>query len=337
MVDVVRSRAAWVWGLGVMGLAVSGGCDRLPWSSRSSEVDASGPTTAQSAVTPPKPAVPPEQIIASVDGAPISTTDVELRIQELKALLAGAGQSWTPLTSEQVRDVAEELVNTELMSQDAAKRGLQRNVSAQQRWEYIRRGFLAQEWLRARQEQLDVTAEEVQRYYDDNKLGFREPARIRVRQLVVASEDQAKRALAQLHGGTVSFEELAQQISQVPTAASGGTLDSWVMRADDKQAMYGSEPDAAAAGVISLDPLLEAAAFAIDAVGNYSSYVHGPDGRYHIFQLVERRDAAQRPIAEVWDSIKAFLVARKLEQALEDLKQQATIQWSEERLGEVTQ
>lgn len=336
MGDGLTVRAGVVITLGAALVCGVGGCDKLPWPSQN-QVDASGPTTAQSAITPSKPVVPPEQVIATVDGVPISKTDVELRIQELKTLLEGAGQSWAPLTSEQVRNVAEELVNTELMAQDAAKRGLERTVSVQQRWEYIRRGFLAQEWLRSRQDQLEVSTEEVQRYYDDNKLGFREPARIRLRQLVVASEDQAKRALTQLHGGAVSFEELAQQISTAPTAAQGGMMASWVMRADDKQAMYGSESDAAAAGVISLDPLLEAAAFAIDAVGNYSSYVHGPDDRYHIFQLVERQDAAQRPIAEVWDSIKAFLIARKLEQALEDLKQSAMIQWSTERLSEVAQ
>lgn len=311
------------------------GCEQLPWSSRN-RVDASGPTTPEAAIMPVRPPVPADQIIADVNGAAISKTDVELRLQELKILVANAGQTWTPLSQDQLKGVAEELVNTELMAQDMTARGRDRSLEVQQRWEYLRRGFFAQEWLRWQQEQLSVTGEEVQAYYDQNKMGFREPERRKLRQLVVASEDQASRALAQLHGGATTFEELAQQISVAPTASAGGLLAPWVMRADDKQFAFGSEQEAQDSGVVSLDPALEKIAFAIDQVDHVSSYALGADGRYHIFQLVEQGEARERPITDVWDDIKSFLLAQKLQQALEGLKQPAKIQWFTERLDSVT-
>ena len=117
MGDGLTLRARVVMVLGAALVCGVGGCDKLPWSS-SNQVDASGPTTAQSAITPSKPVVPPEQVIAHVDGVPISKTDVELRIQELKTLLEGAGQSWTPLSAEQLHAVAEELVNTWINHQE---------------------------------------------------------------------------------------------------------------------------------------------------------------------------------------------------------------------------
>jgi len=315
--------------------AVLSGCDQLPWSSKT-DVDAGGPTTAQSGIAPVRAPILPSEVVAKVNDVSISRNDIELRLQELKALVESVGETWTPLSDEQLQDVSEELVNTELMAQDAVERGLDRSVDVQRRWEYLRRGFFAQEWLRRQQEQLNVSAEDVQAYYEQNQLGFREPGRIRLRQLVVGSEDQAKRALTQLHSGAVRFEDLAQQISMAPTAGQGGRLEPWIMRADDKVFLYGSDQDAEADGVISLDPALEAAAFAIDQVNNYSSYVKGADGRFHIFQLIERQDEIQQAISDVWDNIKTFLQAQKLQEALEQLKQSATIQRSPERLAGVS-
>jgi parvulin-like peptidyl-prolyl isomerase len=154
---------------------------------------------------------------------------------------------------------------------------------------------------------------------------------------MVATEDQAKRALTQLHSGTVDFQSLAQQISLGPTAQQGGLLTQWVMRANEKAIQYGSEEEAQAAGVISLDPVLEGAAFAIGDVQQVSGYVKGPDSRYHIFQLVERQPARERPIAEVWDQIQNYLLEQQRREAVDALGKKAVIERFAERLSEVTQ
>src|SRR3989338_2035237 len=248
------------------------------------------------------------------------------------------------------------------MSQDAVARGLDRSLDTQRRWEYLRRGFFAQEWLRWNRDRLTVSPEEVEQYYEQNQAGFRIPARLKLRQLVVASEEQAKRALAQLLDGTADFSNLAQQISLGSSAAQGGglaaggvrgdgkkyicvgsrggeggVLATWVMRENEKMYLYGSETDAAAAGVTSLDPILEAAAFAIDQVNGLSGIVKGADNRYHLFQLAERQEEHQQDKTEVWDQIKNFLTVQKLQASIDELQKKAAIERFTDRMEGVTQ
>lgn len=320
--------------LGLAHVLSAAGCDRLPWSSTDEKAPAvaSAASTAASPAVPTKPAVLPSDIMANVNNTSITKADVELRVKELQALVEGTGGAWTPLSREQMDAILDELISTELMSQDAVARGLDRSLEVQQRWEYLRRGFFAQAWLQWHQTRIEPTAADIEKYYEDNKLGFREPAQLQLRQLVVSSEDQAKQALAQLLNGTADFGNLAQQISLGPTAAQSGLLPGSVMRANDKALFFAAEADAAAAGVTSLDPVLEAAAFAIDKVNGFSNYVTGADGRYHIFQLVTRQEERQREKSDVWDAIKNFLQTQQLQQAVEALRGKASIERFTERL-----
>ena len=182
-----------------------------------------------------------------------------------------------------------------------------------------------------------MTPAEVSAYYEQNQLGFRDPERRRLRQLVVSSEEQAKQALAQLHGGAVEFEDLARRTSLGPTASDGGLVKGSVMRANDKAFVFASDAEAEAAGVTNLDPALEAAAFAIDQANGLSSYVKASDGRYHIFQLVERTAPRQRPLSEVSDDIKNFLIVQKLQQTINDLETKAAVERFTDRLEGVAQ
>jgi len=316
------------------------GCDNLPWSkTKGDAVATAGPTTAQSGLTPAKPVVLPTEIMANVNQVPISKADLELRLQELKAQTLAGGGEWRQLSADELQVILTEQVNWELMSQDAVARGLDRSLDVQRRWEYLRRGFFAQEWLRWDEKQVTPTAAHIEQFYEQNKgsPGIKMPARIRVRQLVVASEDQVKQAVSQLHAGTVAFEDLAKQISLGPTASEGGLVQEWVMRANDKGLYYASEEEAAAEDVISLDPVLEAAAFAIDAVGHLSNYVKGADSRYHIFQLVEHQPERIKDISEVWDQIHAVLLQQNLSAAIEALRKQAAVEEFADRLEGVAQ
>ena len=328
-------------GLLIAGLIAAGGCDQLSqlWTSFKPKGDKppAAVPTAQQAVVPAKLVVPPSDIVATVNGVAISKSDVQMRVQALKTLIRNAGQEWKPLKVEQLDAVLTDLVNTELTSQEAIARGLDRPMEVQRRWEFMRRDFFAQEWLRWHQEHAEVGSADVNQYYEEHKIGFRQPERRRLRQLTVASEEQAKQALARLLGESTEFTSLAQQISIAPSAKDGGLLPGWVMRANEKAFVYPSETEAKNAGVMSLDPTLEAAAFAIDQTQGLSNYVKGSDNRYHIFQLTERQEARQRPLAEVYDMIKNYLLVQKLQQSVDALNKKAKIERFPERLESVTQ
>lgn len=320
-------------------LATGAGCEKLAglFGGQKPPPPSAGASATGQAATPARPTVLPGDVLATVNGTPVSTADLERRIEEFKALTANMGQPWTALAPPQLEAGLDELINNELMSQDAVARGLDRSLDAQRRWEYNRREFFAQEWLRWNKDRLDVGAEDVERFYEQNKQGFREPEWRRLRQLTVASEDQAKQALAQLHGGAIDFSALAKQISLAPTASDGGLLPRRVMRAAEKAFSFPNEADAESAGVASLDPTLEAAAFAIDQVHGLSNYVKGPDGQFHLFQLAERQAERQRPLTEVWDQVKNYLMIQKLQQAVEELRAKAKVEKFPERLETVSQ
>ena len=337
--DVMRAKGEGRRAKGLAAVAVAAvlaaGCDKLPLPGLKKPAQAS-PPTAQSALAPERPVVAPADVVATVNGVDLSRQDAEFRVQELKAMLSGAGHPWTPLTDEQLKGVLDELVNNELMSQDAVARGLDRSNDTRRRWEFLRRGFFVQEWARAKQDQLQVGSAEVEKYYEQNKPGFVVPERRKLRQNSVASEEQAKSTLARLLEGQ-DFAALAKEMSLSPTAPQGGVITGWVMRANEKAFLYRTDADAAAAQVSSLDPSLEAAAFAIDRVGGLSSYVKGPDNRYHIFQLAEREERKTRALNEVYDQVKNFLLFQKAQQELETLKSRAKVVTFPERLTTVTQ
>lgn len=320
------------------------GCEKITslLGGRGADKDAATATAAPTAgppglAVPQRPHVLPTDTLATVNGSPISRHDLQLRIRELKALQEGYGQTWTSLTNEQLEALLDELINNELMSQDAVARGLDRSTETQRRWSALHRGFFVQEWLRWSQEREDATAEEVERFYEQYKQGFREPEWRKLRQIVVAAEEQAKLALSQLLSGAAEFSTLAKQISVGPHAADGGLLPNRVMREQDRAFLYASEAEASADGVTSLSPALEAAAFAVDQVNGLSSYVKGPDSRYHLFQLIERHEERQRPLTEVWDQIKNALLVQKLQQAVDALEAKAKIERFTERLELVEQ
>ena len=144
---------------------------------------------------------------------------------------------------------------------------------------------------------------------------------MKLRQLIVSSEDQAKATLVKLLEG-LDFLTVAQQVSIRPEAAQPPLADKWVMHSAEKAA-FAPNDDA----IRDLrDPVLEQAAFAIDKAGGTSSYVKGADGNFHIFQLIERKAGRQRPLLEVSDSIKNFLQLQKLNEATEQLKSKGKIE-----------
>lgn len=325
--------------IGVLVLLLAG-CDQMPWSSSKST---DGPTplanaSSPSAPLPSKPAVSPADVVANVNNSVISKRDVELAIQEMKANAAAFGQPWTALSAQEQPDkfdlpeLLDLLILAELRTQDAIARGLDRDSGVQERFANRYRNFFAQEWVASQLERAAVTDEEIKQFYQANQLGFREPEQIRLRQLMVTSEDQAKAALVKLLEG-LDFSTLAQQVSVQPEAAGNPLSQQWVMRSAEKAAFAPTNPQ-----VRDLrDPALEQAAFAISTSGGLSSIVKGPDGHFHIFQLIERKEGRQRPFSEVSDNIRSFLQVQRLTKMTEELKTKAKIDRFPDRLAGIKQ
>lgn len=258
---------------------------------------------------PPAPAVPAEtvapeaRVVATVDGDPITLAEFEERFSR-------AVTKPEPGVEKEVReDFLNRLIERKMMLREAQRRRIK--IGPQEigkRIEELRAengkdvketlsdlGIDFEKWkadvwedmmierLLARDvhRRVSVSASEVRRYYQANPQEFEKPEQVRVRQIVTATEDDAKKALALLQAGT-DFAAVARKISTAPEAENGGDLGYFAM--GDMPAEFNV--------VFGLQK------------GAYSGIVKSPYG-FHIFKLENKRKAgkigledASREIAE---------------------------------------
>lgn len=69
---------------------------------------------------------------------------------------------------------------------------------------------------------ISISDEEVEQYYEKNPKEFEEPARVKIRQIVLSSERDARRVHNRVTSG--NFERLAREFSITPEAENGGLL-----------------------------------------------------------------------------------------------------------------
>ena len=134
---------------------------------------------------------------------------------------------------------------------------------------------------------VSVSSAEVRRYYQANPQEFEKPEQVRVRQIVVATEEEAKKVLEILHTGS-DFAGVAHRMSTAPEAENGGDLGYFSQ----------GEMPADFNVVFSLPK------------GGISGIVKSPYG-YHIFKLVDKRNAGKISLEEASKEITEKLRREK--------------------------
>lgn len=133
--------------------------------------------------------------------------------------------------------------------------------------------------------------EEMRNYYAANKETFERPDQVRIKQVVVTTEADAKVIAEQLKKGK-PLAELAEKHSITPEGKRNKGDLGWI----EKGVMEGFD-----------------AAFSMP-VGRRSDIVKSPYG-YHIFEVTAKRPAQARPFDQVKDKIRSALIANR-EQAI---------------------
>ncbi len=318
----------------LVAVLLASGCERKP-----STPPAGGAATpsAGNAVTTTQPFVPTQEVVAKVNQATISTTDVTLGVQELKRLMELMQQRWQPLPAQDLPDaldlydVMNNLVDAEVKATEARRLGLDRQREVQERFAYLQRNFYAQEWDRWQRERGASSDEAVHQFYEQHQTGFMEPERIRARQLVTETLADAEAARAKAVQSE-PFDQLARTLSVGAGKEQGGDI-GWHLRAVDHERL---RLIGKATTESVFFPQLESVAFALE-VGQVSQPVKGPDGRYYLVQLQERVAARQQTEIEVHDAIKELLTMQNLAQQVEQLRAKAQIQRFPEHLEGVKQ
>lgn len=161
---------------------------------------------------------------------------------------------------------------------------------------------------------LGVSDEELQRYYDEHPSEFDEPERVRARQVVVRTREEAARVRDELRRRPQSFAQVARRSSVAPEGKAGGDLGYFGKGSGMPEVFE----------ICFRLPLLQ-----------ISDVIPSPYG-FHVFQVTERKPAGRRPFAEARAAIREALLRQKRSRAQEEavatLRQQARITIDEKAL-----
>jgi parvulin-like peptidyl-prolyl isomerase len=139
-----------------------------------------------------------------------------------------------------------------------------------------------------------VSDDEIATYYREHPADFHVAETITLRQILVATSNEAREALRRLLKEPKSFETLARSLSKGPEAAAGGLMGTF---------MPGQLPSD-----------LEAAAFALP-VGGLSGVVQSSLG-YHILKVEAREGARDESLDQARARIRALLERQKTDESV---------------------
>jgi len=161
---------------------------------------------------------------AHAQTGPAKVNGVAIPQQRMDFFVKNLVSQGRPDTPELRNMVREELINRELLAQEARRRGLEKSAEVTTQLELTRQDILAGALMRDVTKGAAVTEDTVKKEYERLKgqLGSRE---FKARHILVEKEDEAKEVIAQIKQGA-SFEKLAGEKSRDQgTKVRGGELD----------------------------------------------------------------------------------------------------------------
>jgi peptidyl-prolyl cis-trans isomerase C len=198
----------------------------------------------------------------------------------------------------------DELINRELVAQEAARAGTAKKGDVPVQLELARQEVLVGAYLNDYLRTHPVTDAEIQKEYDRAKsqTGATE---YRARHILVESEEEAKRIIADLKKGA-KFEELARKSSKDEgTRERGGDLDWNVPAAFDK---------AFADALVKLQK------------GQVTPEPAQSRFGFHVIQLEDQRAVNFPPLTQVKPQIQQRLARQKVETLIRDLRAKAKVE-----------
>jgi len=153
---------------------------------------------------------------AIVNGVSIPQERVELRVKTITA----QGQQDTPELRKALRD---DLINLEVMRQEAEKLGLDKNNEVVQQVELAKQSTLVGAFVQDYAKQHPVSEDQIKQEYEKLKTQHASDKEYNARHILVGTEDEAKAIIAQL-GKKAKFEKLAEKSKDTGSAKNGGSL-----------------------------------------------------------------------------------------------------------------
>lgn len=238
-----------------------------------------------------------EKSAAMVNGVSIPQARLDLRVKAATA----QGQADSPELRKAVR---EDMINLEVLSQEAVKQGLDKNSDVIQQTELARQSVLAGALVQDYTKNHPISEDQLQQEYDKLKanLGKNE---YNARHILVDNEAEAKAIIAQL-GKKGNFEKLAKEKSKDAGSAERGGSLGWAVPSNFVPAF--------ANALTSLKK------------GAYTKEPVQTQFGWHIIKLDDVRELNVPPFADVKPQIQQRLQQQAIQGIINDLRSKAKIE-----------
>jgi len=231
---------------------------------------------------------------ATVNGVAIPQARMDMRI---KAAMA-QGQPDSPDLRNSVR---EDLINLEILSQAASKKGLNKHTEVIQQIEITKQSILANAFVQDYIKTHPISDEALKQEFDriNKQRGNKE---YKVSHILLKSEDEAKAVIEQLKTG--KFEDIAMEKSMDPgSSVKGGDL-GW--------AVPGNFVKPFSDAMVTLNK------------GQISAPVQSQFG-WHVIKLEDARDVKVPAFEEVKPNVTQHMQQQLIQQAIAELRSKAAI------------
>jgi len=257
-----------------------------------------GGALAQTAPAGAPATAPADPVVAKVNGQPIHLSDLQDAVQSLPENLRGAPpQTLYPLLLDQ-------LIDGRAIVAEARKTGLDKDPAVERQMTDAADRALESAVL-SKQVSPSITDAAVRARYDKDIAGKPGEEEVHAKHILVDSEDQAKKIIADLKGGA-DFAALAKQYSKDPTAAQQGG-DLGFFKKDEMVPEFANAAFALQPGQISPEP------------------VHTQFG-WHVILLVERRRAPAPTFEQARDELRQEMIKEGVKKAVAQARADVTVE-----------
>lgn len=239
--------------------------------------------------------MPGSKILATVNGAHINQEAFDVYSQQRKPKPGGA-------KGNNREAILNEIINLELMRQEAITRGFDKNPDAIAMMDYQRRAIMAGAVIKAFLKDNEISEETLQQFYNE-QIGEGN-TEFNAKHILLENEDDATQVILMLDNGS-DFGELAKEKSTGPSASSGGEL-GWFAAGQ----MVKPFSDAAAA--------LEKDSYTKEPVKTRFGW--------HVIYLVDTRKSTPPPFNDVKDRLRIVMKNQALQEHLQTVKDASSIQ-----------
>jgi len=249
-------------------------------------------------------------IVAKINNEEITLEEFNERLKDYP-YLAHSGN----IDMEIKKGFLDNLITRELLYQEALRIGIDKEKETASLIEEMKRRIIVERFFKKEiEEKVNVTPEEIKRFYTENPEEAKSPEEVRASHILLKTREDAETVKKKLKAGS-RFDDLAKQYSIDPGSKNkGGDLGYF------KKGM--------------MVPEFDAAAFSLK-VGEVSDIVETRYG-YHLIKVTDKREGKKRNFDEVSSELENKLLRKKRKERFDtlvaELKSKAKITINEDVL-----